>query len=106
MKIKSSELTGDALDWAVSELEHKGHFVADWHLYSTDWAQGGPVIEREQLNITSVGENYWRASTSKGLITSMYGRTPLIAAMRCYCASKLGNETTIDTEVEVPDELA
>jgi hypothetical protein len=28
-----------------------------------------------------------------------YGPTPLIAAMRCYVASKLGDE------VEVPDEL-
>jgi hypothetical protein len=29
----------------------------------------------------------------------MYGDTPLIAAMRCYVASKLGDE------VEIPNEL-
>jgi hypothetical protein len=29
----------------------------------------------------------------------MHGHTPLIAAMRCYVASKLGDE------VEIPDEL-
>ncbi len=43
-------------------------------------------------------EDEWEAMIKGGFFTS-YGSTPLIAAMRCYVASKLGEE------VEVPDEL-
>jgi hypothetical protein len=34
-----------------------------------------------------------------------YGPTPLIAAMRCYVASKFGDDLVL-FKVEVPDELA
>jgi hypothetical protein len=40
----------------------------------------------------------WAASVDKGR-NEFRGRTPLIAAMRCYVASKLGDE------VEIPEEL-
>jgi hypothetical protein len=66
---------------------------------STDWAQGGPIIEREKIAVWHRGDEWpWRAQQSdtshlKG------GTTPLIAAMRCYVASKLG-----DT-VDIPEEL-
>jgi hypothetical protein len=67
------------------------------HLHpSTDWSQGGPIIERERISIThQVGR--WAAQTDDDLFA--YGPTPLIAAMRCYVASKLGDE------VEIPEEL-
>jgi hypothetical protein len=74
---------------------------------STDWAQGGPIVEREEIGIKrnapcSDGRQ-WEASpsiTAKGAGGKFgYGPTPLIAAMRCYVASKLGDE------VEIPEEL-
>ena len=86
--------------------------------YSTDWAQGGPIIEREGivcspeyeddvLNDTRllIGEwkaNMWNYSTpgTSGFAMWAYAPTPLIAAMRCFVASKLGDE------VEIPQELA
>lgn len=106
--MKTSELTGAALDWAVAQCEcvefdiDAGALVidgADYYCPSTDWAQGGPIIERERIDIEhfALPERGWMA----GIINKAqeYGPTPLIAAMRCYVASKLGDE------VEVPDEI-
>ena len=70
-----------------------------------DWEQGGPIIEREGMTVTDrrhlrpavFDSERWRAETAK--YVEGYGPTPLIAAMRCYVASKLGDE------VEIPEEL-
>ena len=70
-----------------------------WWYPSTDWAQGGPIIEREVICIGSgMDASTWYANKGCGQ-HHRFGPTPLIAAMRCYVASKLG------AEVEVPDEL-
>lgn len=143
-KIKTNDLIGRALDWAVACIEHaKGHdrniaFARDFQPYtwpngfgnfpsimfkpSSDWRQGGTIIERESINLIKVSDGPGRAKWSavidrgqqdwvdaeflgstpfyyfqKNELTS--GPTPLIAAMRCFVASKLGDE------VDVPDEL-
>jgi hypothetical protein len=62
----------------------------------TDWAQGGPIIEREKMTLEWTGED-WMAYIRHD--EEYFGPTPLIAAMRCYVASKLGDQ------VEVPNEL-
>lgn len=75
---------------------------------TTDWALAGPIIEREEISIKHVipamKDSIWQAHPSlsaKGASGKWgIGPTPLIAAMRCYVASRLGNE------VEVPDELS
>ena len=56
MKIKTSTLTGAALDWAVVKCKNKlplscGNWEQTWPKYSTDWAQGGPIIEREDISV-------------------------------------------------------
>ena len=112
MKIKTSELTGAALDWAVAKCEgiQDSEFVRthmDAWPYSTDWAQGGPIIEREKIDLNHYRladkTAMWEASGSIGAKGAGYlyavGPTPLIAAMRCYVASNLG------AEVEIPNEL-
>lgn len=102
MKIKTSELTGAALDWAVAKCE--GYWLdlvpEGEYTPSSNWSQGGPIIEREKIN-TSIytGLMKWMATKNVGE-TIETGDTCLIAAMRCYVASKLG-----DT-VDVPEELA
>jgi len=103
--MKTSELTGAALDWAVAKCEGviSGNECLDridWLTeYSTDWAQGGPIIEREKLDLFCSG-NVWDASTGdRGNNFIQSGPTPLIATMRCYVASKLGDY------VEIPKEL-
>lgn len=106
MKIKTSELTGIALDWAVTYALHGGcasyifkHGRA-FHAYSTDWSQGGPIIEREKLSVViqTAEPPLWFASCPRYCYKG-YGHTPLVATMRCFVASRLGDE------VEVPDEL-
>jgi len=114
--MKTSELQGAALDWAVAKCEGKGIEFDDpkdprltldgiayqpLHSYtpSTDWAQGGPIIEREKINLGSVlcdGREFWTATM---YLAESEGPTPLVAAMRCYVASKLGDE------IEIPEEL-
>jgi len=104
MKIKTSELRGAALNWAVAKCEkveftyedHPHHEMVGMH-YSTDWAQGGPIIQREKIQIWCAG-SLWGAGHGKWKRFES-GDTPLIAAMRCYVASKLGDE------VEIPEEL-
>ena len=124
--IKTSELTAPALDWAVHKakgrnievcmfFEYRTHNNNMLH-YSTDWSQGGPIIEREVISVyphrivgtsesgSSVDMlNGWKAHgrTSAYWITpkTYLGPTPLIAAMRCFVASRLGDE------VEIPAEL-
>jgi hypothetical protein len=124
--MKTSELTGAALDWVVARLESQASptgmdpaqillyrstatnafMYKRWAIpYSTDWSQGGPIIDRERIATTpmtpTVGEDrtpYWFANY-EGQITYRDGPTPLIAAMRCYVASKLGDD------IEIPEEL-
>ena len=98
--MKTSELTGAALDWAVAQCENfsvRYGFDDNCPEYSTDWSQGGPIIERERISIEDVGQGYWNARIYRMHQTT--GDAPLIATMRCYVASKLG-----DT-VEIPKEL-
>lgn len=126
MKIKTAELTGAALDWAVAEADGLRPFVRPKGIEvlfngvprrvpfspSTDWSQGGPIIEREgiEINVRNwspspgcrlPGKYEWSARLCFVRQTEgkQFGPTPLIAAMRCYVASKLGEE------VEIPEEL-
>lgn len=136
--MRTSELQGDALNWAVAQVEklpveksrggwlvfdshddgtlHWSDFDNDnrWQKFdpSNDWAQGGVIIEKENISIEymagagDAGVDVWVATMTfpdkkfGGVAFSEEeGPTPLIAAMRCYVASELGDE------VEVPDEL-
>ena len=118
MKIKTSDLTMLALDWAVCKAKGEyqcpvDEYTAVWmtnRRYSTDWLLGGLIIEREGIAIDVVRAGWTIDSWVAALVhedkefdgvarAEEYGPTPLIAAMRCYVASKLGDE------VEVPEEL-
>lgn len=145
--MKTSELTGAALDWAVAKCEgmperivfgrgsvrDTGYCVERpngtrlfyvlrnvWNRWfdkcethpwgegvgvwtpSTNWAQGGPIIKREKIDIC------WDAADEYVLATkyleceyaSAAGPDPLTAAMRCYVASKLGDEVEVPAELE------
>ena len=114
--MKTSELIGPALDLAVELARSNGvaepsanYWFEKWidptrkHLceaYSTNWSQGGPIIERELIGVAPSG-NHWIAADSESMlqIFPFEGTTPLVAAMRCYVASKLGED------VDIPEEL-
>jgi hypothetical protein len=116
MKIKTSEMMPPALDWAVSECEGVTvEYIDDgitalladvtgWAFDpSNNWAQGGPIIEREEIQICTNGSmsKKWEAvQDNADDVIVEWGPTPLIAAMRCYVASKMGDE------IEVPQELS
>ena len=128
--MKTSELTGKPLDWAVAKCEderdvlfcqrqygrllvrtpgdHETH-DSEWvYTPSTDWAQGGPIIEREKFTVmydddwkydpTDPEDNgeRWMADNGDSYYNpTQYGATPLIAAMRFYVASKLGDDVDV-----------
>lgn len=121
MLIKVSEATNNQINWLVAKIEgHQSRCEwmiksgwAEWQSYesawgnpipnySTNWAQGGPIIEREEIDVVfRPGDKlpgFWDAY-SKYAYSGFPSPTPLIAAMRCYCASRLGDI------VEVPEEL-
>jgi hypothetical protein len=103
IKLKTSELTGAALDWAVAKCEVGDAIneIDDPHFYSTDWALAGPIIERENIliGLCYEGEDWIATRIKPPAASEARGPTMLIAAMRCYVASQLGDE------VEVPNEL-
>ena len=104
--MKTSELIGVALDWAVARCEgivgygdalDIGFIKEGGYTPSSDWAQGGPIIERERIRIDPRG--VWCAAHDSCEWTYYMGETPLIAAMRCYVASKLGDEIEISEDL-------
>jgi hypothetical protein len=137
--MKTNQLTGAALDWAVVKCECDMPapfksipvvlngtvrvFRGDMGLHSapispsTNWAQGGMIIERESIFIVRekaghMGRRLWAATLGANKAVGIgeesiklyrdafvCGPTPLIAAMRCYVASKLGDEVEIPTEL-------
>lgn len=128
MKIRVSEASGSVLDYMVARCEGATDLEFDgvtwgfklggklrvlargWaesmtFLPSSNWAQGGPIIEREKIAVAyEPSQIYddahrWKAMCAMSDNGHEYGPTPLIAAMRCFVCSKLGDE------VDVPDEL-
>ena len=118
--MKTSDLIGPALDWAVEVAKAGGvmeptvnYWLEKWvdperrylcESCSTSWNQGGPIIERERISVevTCMGSGFeWsaRCDPMENASYGEYGPTPLIAAMRCYCCAKLGDE------IEIPQEL-
>lgn len=64
---------------------------------TTDWLDGGPIIEREHIAVVPKllkGQIGWTASIPLGSrpIEHVYGDTILQAAMRCFVVSRYGTE--------------
>ena len=96
--MKTEKLTGAALDWAVAVAEFGYGADSKTNKYSTDWAQGGAIIEREKIGVVTSPDdaNVWVGSMFEPEWKfNRTGTTPLIAAMRCYVASKLGDDVEI-----------
>ena len=124
MLVKTNELSGVALDWAVAQCEGEKVLISNitaggtvvglellWvgqyddfgaiaYEPSTDWVVGGQIVEIEQIKLDP-RKGMWEATiwNDACMQNPAYGPTILIAAMRCYVASKMG-----DT-IEIPDEL-
>ena len=122
MKVKTSELFGNALSYVVSSLEMPHlvwgvtiglHHASDQivvpeleepHCYSpySTWYMCGPIIEREKIFLCVDDDSgQWLANEHAPMdeANDGLGPTPLVAAMRCYVASRLGDD------VEIPEGL-
>jgi hypothetical protein len=122
--MKTCELIGQPLHYAVALCLGKGIDLEDprdpWltvdgiadlplHAYtpSTDWGQGGPIIEREEILVgpspfPTGKDGKFAAGLGCDWDTCSFvatGPTPLVAAMRCFVQSRLGHE------VDIPEEL-
>lgn len=100
--MKTRELKGAALDWTVAKIGFiKGTAASliksEVRPYSTDWAYGGAIIEREKITWDGMAARIFVPERDCSICA--YGPTILIAAMRCYVARKLGDE------VEIPEGL-
>lgn len=113
-----------ALDWAVAKCEGYKDFGLSAHARglivvgdlptpdcywcpSTNWAQAGPIIEKNRIllappagNAPETAQDWYaqKENPGRGFWVGK-GQTPLIAAMRCLVAAKLGDE------VEIPQDL-
>ena len=112
--MKTTELEGPLLDyhvalamghvWRRPRDEFEGYnawqayeqaFGNPTPTYSTDWAVGGPVIDRERITIKAWddGSGEWTADVERMTpITAYSGPTPLIAAMRVLVAFHFGQD--------------
>lgn len=118
MRIKTQDLIGVALDWAVEIAEGRNfihgdtEYTPDGRMFqrggssvcrspSTQWKHGGPIIDREKISInydaSGRWSDGWRAFSN--IMPIKLGPTALIAAMRCFVESRMGNW------IDVPDEL-
>ncbi len=117
MKIKTSELTGAVLDWAVAMCLPDDEFLFSpapylpdengqpaWFNPSTSSQDAFPIIDREGILFRPSPFPNSKFAACLGVdwdtgIALQMGSTPLVAAMRCFVASRLGQE------IDVPDEL-
>ena len=135
-KVKVSELSGPALDWAVLVAEgwesdrpqdgqlrrkiskvkydvcivgprlmrYDQHLGRHWRSPSTDWSQGGPLIDKYAVKVEHFpGETIAsKANARVAMNRTAYwqsGPTPLVALCRAIVAANLGDV------VSVPEEL-
>lgn len=129
MKVSVFKLSGRALDVAVAKATGRGiEFecpddpwlteggIADQPLHSftpsTDWHQGGALIERECIGVEKHrldGPYQWAACEWHPVVVQghtclershyVYGATQLEAAMRCFVIKHIGKE------IDIPEEL-
>lgn len=112
-EVTIENLSSHALDWAVAICEgytpdtymRSAHIKTDvnnkpvgiqvpedhsyiWFSPSTNWEQGGLIIERQCIDLVhSKEDETWWAQSIKG---DAIAKKPLVAAMRCYVQSKQG----------------
>ena len=137
MKIKTAELKGAALNYAVAVAEGWTIYLPgklmwlkrgvdarnspitkplDSLKYSSDWALGGPIFDRKDINVVRCNDLYFPKGNEYGQYYEPYfkaslhaplrgggpvqfGPSRLIAGLRLVVFQELGDE------VDIPDEL-
>lgn len=125
IEVKAAELIGPALDWAVDWVVsgkpldvlqkkngsgewayfHEGNWFAPGpRKYSTDWAAGGPLIEKYAVKIEHFPSETIasKANARIAMHSTAYwqsGPTPLVALCRAIVAAKLGDAVSVPAEL-------
>ncbi len=112
-RVRTADLIGKQLDWAVAQAEAivnpadapqiEAMFQQGRYTPSTNWSQGGPFMEREQMQVRLyIGHEYpWFVETRPYGRNHRAGRnygqgvTLLEAVTRCFVAATLGPEITL-----------
>ena len=107
-----SELEGKDLDYLVCKalgwvlvgdawIDNYGNYITDEEFYpSTEWEDGGTLIESEHIGLDYLDkEDLWIANMDSGYRTYL-GKTPLLAAMRTFVASKFGDVVVINAKIK------
>jgi len=97
--MKVSELEGALLDYWVYRALHGKHladFTGGTVPYSSDWRWGGPIIDACKMDVRNWNkdgpdESIEATMWSNGVYIGQFGKTRLIAAMRCFVASEYGD---------------
>lgn len=123
VEVKTAELIGSALDWAVAKADgfrvqysrRMGLHCAEImrvsaaetfirmgcsYCPSTDWSQGGPLIEKYRVGIYcdyTPSEAITANVTGSGAVAT--GETFLIAACRAIVAANLGDVVSVPAEL-------
>ena len=71
--------------------------------YSSEWSAGGPIIEREHIELRSHRGEVWSANLEPDApivdadeAFGQRGETALIAAMRAFVAERFGSVVELD----------
>ena len=112
VEVKTAELSGAALDWVVAKAVNQGvSMVGDWpHIVafggklcgryspSTDWSQGGPLIDEYAIAFEGFTDATIRAFT---MIDSGvgFGAGHLVAACRAIVDARLGDVVRVPAEL-------
>lgn len=92
-------LMGPALDWVINEVDEDGDDPCP--RFSTDWSAGGPVIEREGIELSATEGGWWAEVGARDRYGCAPGPTPLVAAMRALVASRVGRGKPVLVPVEL-----
>ena len=123
MKIKTADLIGAALDWAVcysmGAVPRDG--LTDDERFSTNRDQGYALVEQNDISIRRYhnpesdahGRYYARVSRESTVLVGWHsttgfqqmGPTPLIAAMRCFVAMHAGDSVDVPEQYCVTDDV-
>lgn len=112
MKQRTDSLEGAQLAYAIAMaegedmtlwFENNGKHRRPHAAHGTDWCQAGPIIERNRIDVVADEHTDEWHSVMCGEVVHIamgYGPTPIIAALRCYVASKFGDYIDLPKELE------
>lgn len=114
IEVNVSDLIGPALDWAVAKAECAPVELPAsdvvWHKYagayspSTDWAQGGPLVDKYKPDLQTTAQGEFAAYLNNDTACSdplifQSGPTYLVALCRVVVAAKLGDVVSVPVEL-------